>query len=227
MRHLIASLVIVLFTVSGLFMQTHAQDMEQLMKQLEEQGMTEEDLQKMMESMGAMMPQMIASGTYSHPEQGYSVEIPDGWTGSMMDRALIAFEGQMMQEAFGPDAKAFIIFEQTEEEITEAFRGKKIDEIDIDEFQAEVKKAMREQAGSDDIEIKKIERTTINGHDTFHVLQRFRANDPNVQIDGWMMAEMYVFQKGTNHLNIVYMTPEEEWTDYQEFTSKHISTFKF
>jgi len=227
MRHFILSLLVTLIALVGLQPSAQAQDMEQLMKQLEEQGMTEEDLQKMMESMGAMMPQMIDPGTYTHPEQGYSVEIPDGWIGSVMEGALIAFEGEMMQQAFVSEAKTFIIFRQAEEEISEAFRGKNINEIDIDEFQAEVKKAMREQAGSDDIEIKEIERTEVNGHDVFHVLQRFRPNVRNLQSAGWTMAEMYVFQNGSEHLNIIYLSPEKNWSDYQDFTSKHINTFKF
>jgi uncharacterized protein YneF (UPF0154 family) len=227
MRHFILSLLVVMIALVSFQFSAQAQDLEDMMKQLEEQGISEEDLQKMMQSMGTMMPSLIEAGTYTHPEQGYSVDIPEGWTGSAMGPALIVFEGTMMQEAFSPESKAFIIFKQTEEEITATFRGQNINEINIDDFRAEVKKAMREQAGSDEIEIKKIERTKVNGQDAFHVLQRFKPNDPNMPIAGWMMAEMFVFQNGSDHLNIVYMSPEDNWSEYESFTSKHIKSFKF
>ncbi len=227
MRTLIAMLIVTLLTVCLSFTPASAQDMEELMKQLQEQGVDAEEMQKMMQQLNEMMPEAVDPGTYHSEEYGYTIDIPEGWSGMVVDKALVAVEGDAMVEMYGPDTKAFTLFIQDQEEIAEDFRGKKIDDISVKDFEDEVRKAMRDQANLNDIEIKTIEKTEIIGHDAIHVVQRFRADNTDMRYMGWMMAEMFVFQHGDKHLNIVYMSPEDHWDEYQDIARKHLQTLKF
>ncbi|MCB2211441.1 hypothetical protein KQI52_04960 [bacterium] len=227
MRTLIALLIVTLLSFSLTTSPASAQDMEELMKQLQEQGVDAEEMQKMMQQLNEMMPETVKPGTYHSGEFGYTIDIPEGWTGMVVDQALIAVEGDATLEMYGPETEAFILFLQDQDEIAENFRGKKIDDISTKEFEDEVRKALHEQANLNDIEIKTIEKTKIIGHDAIHVVQRFRADNTDMRYMGWMMAEMYVFQLGDKHLNIVYMSPEDHWDNYQDFARKHLQTLKF
>ncbi len=204
-----------------------AQSAEDIMKQLQEQGMSEEDMQNMMGQLTALMPKMIDPGVYTSPEHGYSVDIPEGWTGTAMGPAIIVMKAESIEQGFAVGAEAFTVFVQPEEEINEDMRGKDITDIDIENFQNEVREALQQQANMNDVKILSVDRAKVNGHDCIHLLQKFTPADAESGFQGTMMSEMYVFNYGSSLLNIVYMSSEDKWDDYKGLIGDHLKTLAF
>lgn len=220
----------VVFTISTLLIVTPAQaQLEDLPFDMpsDQENMKEEDMQEMMKKLGMNMPKEIKPGTYNNEIYAYAVEVPEDWTGIEMPPSLLmVFKGDIEAPELNERSQAFMVISGDDEE--NDFKNKDIEDIDIDEYRAEVEKQMKEDANAGDVEIETMERTEVNGRPAIHVLQRMKIEGEDAgEYEGWLKAEMYVFEHNDEGISILYMSPEEEWENFKPFVDKHVKTLAF
>lgn len=189
--------------------------------------MSEEEMKEMMEKLQRQQrrPQMtqVESGTYTNEEDGYSIDVPDGWTGMEMRGMLIAAKGDMKQMRPRPDAESFTVFVEKKEDVEAKFGGQSFEEIDLDAFRAEVKESMKQRGQAAEIEIKSLEHEQVAGKQAMHVVERMKV-PTGPQQKSWVQSELYVFDNGADLVHIMYSAPEEAWGEYGEFVAEHVGS---
>lgn len=161
-------------------------------------------------------PTMVQSGTYTNDAAGYTVKVPEGWTGMAQGKVITAMHGTPQQiQASGGMVQAFLISADS------ARAQKDVDLAGMTE--KELRGWFLEQSQMSEEQLDGLGKTSLAGETAI------RVEFTQPAIPGRVPAERkgigFFMMKDGMAYNLMYMAPTAEFEAIRSFAENHMDTF--
>ncbi len=226
MKHLVLSLLAMLM----LALPALAQMPQPSDEELEEMGITREQYQQMMQSMQQQQqrPAPIESGPYHHEQHGYTVTVPEGWTGMNNRGNVVMFEGNMQQMSQQPTKIIQVTTVPVgSEEEREFFARAAAGDVNEEQMLQRIMDQPGMEQSVQDYEVLSVDTGTLDGHDAVTVTTKLTQQVGPGGAATVFISRAYSVIAGDKQYNLAYVAQENHWQEMEQFIDGHVSSFEF